>query len=67
MAKNNKRGSRSKHIDIKYLAIKECVKEKKVVIEYVNTELMIVDPLIKDMPLQKFEDHVGRMGLGSII
>ena len=67
MAKNNKRGSQSKHIDIKYLAIKECVKKKKVVIEYINTELMIVDLLIKDMPLQKFEDHVCRMGLGSII
>ena len=38
MAKNNKSGSRSKHIDIKYLAIREHVKEKKVVIEYINIE-----------------------------
>ncbi|XP_047156547.1 secreted RxLR effector protein 161-like [Vigna umbellata] len=30
MAKNNKSGCRSKHIDIKYLAIRERVKEKKV-------------------------------------
>ena len=29
MAKNNKTESRSKHIDIKYLAIRERVKEKK--------------------------------------
>ncbi|KAK8483773.1 hypothetical protein V6N11_082716 [Hibiscus sabdariffa] len=29
MAKNNKSGSRSKHIDIKYLAIRERVKERK--------------------------------------
>ena len=29
MAKNNQSSSRSKHIDIKYLAIRECVKEKK--------------------------------------
>ena len=42
-AKNNKSGNRSKHIDIKYLAIRECVKEKKVVIEHINTELMIDD------------------------
>ncbi|RVX04827.1 Copia protein [Vitis vinifera] len=41
--KNNKSGNRSKHIDIKYLAIRECVKEKKVVIEHINTELMIDD------------------------
>ena len=26
MVKNNKSGSRNKHIDIKYLAIRECVK-----------------------------------------
>ena len=67
MAKNNKNGSRSKHIDIKYLAIRECVKEKKVVIEHVNTELMIDDPLTKGMPPQKFKDHVDRMRLGFIM
>ena len=29
LAKNNKSGSRNKHIDIKYLAIRERVKRKK--------------------------------------
>ena len=65
MAKNNKSGSRSKHIDIKYLAIRERVKDKKVVIEHISTELMIADPLTKGMPPFKFKDHVERMGLGS--
>ena len=32
MAKTNKSGIRNKHIDIKYLAIRERVKDKKVVI-----------------------------------
>ena len=54
MAKNNKSGSQSKHIDIKYLAIREHVKDKKVVIEYVSTELIIVDPLTKGMPSFRF-------------
>ena len=67
MAKNNKSGSRNKHIDIKYLAIRERVKEKKVVIEHVSTELMIADPLTKGMPPFKFKDHVMNMGLGSIM
>uniref|UniRef100_A0A2N9GQF3 Integrase catalytic domain-containing protein n=1 Tax=Fagus sylvatica TaxID=28930 RepID=A0A2N9GQF3_FAGSY len=67
MAKNNKSGSRSKHIDIKYLAIRERIKEKKVVIEHVSTELMIADPLTKGMPPLKFKDHVAKMGLGSIM
>ena len=67
MAKNNKSGSRNKHIDIKYLAIRERVKEKKVINEHVSTELMIADPLTKGMPPFKFKDHVMNMGLGSIM
>ncbi|KAK9046686.1 hypothetical protein V6N11_052567 [Hibiscus sabdariffa] len=63
MAKNNKSGSRSKHIDIKYLAIRERVKETKVVIEHISTEQMLADPLTKGMPPHKFKDHVVTMGL----
>ncbi|GMI64952.1 cysteine-rich RLK (RECEPTOR-like protein kinase) 8 [Hibiscus trionum] len=63
MAKNNKSGSRSKHIDIKYLAIREHVKEKKVVIEHINTEQILADPLTKGMPPYKFKDHVVTMRL----
>ena len=58
-------GSRSKHIDIKYLAIRERVKEEKVVIEHISTESMIVDPLTKGMPPKYFKDHVVQMGLSS--
>ena len=65
MAKNNKSGSRSKHIDIKYLAIRERVREMKVVIEHISTELMIADPLTKGMLPKYFKDHVVQMGLGS--
>ena len=67
MAKNNKSGSRSKHIDIKYLAIRERVKEMKVVIEHISTELMIADPLTKGMPPKHFKDHVVQMGLDSMM
>ena len=63
LAKNNKSGSRSKHIDIKYLAIREHVKEKQVVIEHISTELMIADSLTKGMPPMKFKDHVDKMGI----
>ncbi|RYE15359.1 MAG: Ty1/Copia family ribonuclease HI [Sphingobacteriaceae bacterium] len=67
MAKNNKSGSRSKHIDIKYLAIRERVKDGKMLIQHISTELMIADPLTKGMPPKKFKDHVENMGLGSIM
>ena len=65
MAKNNKSGSRSKHMNIKYLAIREHVKEEKVVIEHISTESMIADLLTKGMPPKYFKDHVVQMGLGS--
>ena len=67
LAKNNKSESRSKHVDIKYLAIREHVKEKKVVIEHISTELMITDPLTKGMPQMKFKDHVDRMRIVSFL
>ena len=61
MAKNNKSESQSKHIDIKYLAIRERVKDKKVVIEHIRTELMIANPLTKGMPPFKFKYHIEKM------
>ena len=65
LAKNNKSESQSKHIDIKYFAIREHVKEKQVVIEHISTELIIVDPFTKGMPPMKFKDHVDIMGIVS--
>ncbi|XP_031111850.1 secreted RxLR effector protein 161-like [Ipomoea triloba] len=67
LAKNNKSGSRSKHIDIKFLAIRERIKEKVVVIQHISTELMLADPLTKGMPPFKFKDLVGKMGLSSTL
>lgn len=67
MAKNNKSGSRSKQIDSKYLVKRECVKEKKVFIEHVGIELMVVDRSTKGMLSFKFKDHVMNMRLASIM
>ena len=67
MGKNNKSGSRRKHINLKYLAIRKRVKDKTVVIEHVSTELMIADPLTKSMPLLKFKDNAERMRLVSLV
>ena len=54
MAKNNNSGSRSKHIDIKYLAIRERVEENKLVIKHISTESMLADPFTKGMPPKDF-------------
>jgi intergrase/recombinase len=67
IAKNNKNGSQSTHIDIKYLAIREHVKKKKVIVEHIRNELMITNSLINGMPSFKFKDHIVKMELGFII
>jgi len=67
LAKNNKSGNRSKHIDIKYLVIREHVKANEIIIENISTELMIADPLTKGMQSKLFKDHVKSMRLDSVI
>ena len=62
--KNNKSGNRSKHINIKYLALKECVTANEVTIQHISIELMIADLLAKDISQKLFRDHVEHMGLG---
>jgi hypothetical protein len=50
--------SRSKYIDIKYLSVRENIKIHEVSIEHISTELMITDPLTKNLPVKKFKSHV---------
>uniref|UniRef100_A0A6N2NK50 Reverse transcriptase Ty1/copia-type domain-containing protein n=1 Tax=Salix viminalis TaxID=40686 RepID=A0A6N2NK50_SALVM len=49
-SKNKKSGSRSKHIDIKYLHVRDNIKRHEVFIEHISTELMIADPMTKGLP-----------------
>ncbi|KAL1370160.1 hypothetical protein AAHE18_01G039700 [Arachis hypogaea] len=67
MAKNNRSSSRSKHIDIKYLAIKDRVRSNEVQIEHMSTKQMIADLLTKGMPPELLKDHVTSMGLCSVM
>ena len=67
LAKNNKSGSHSKHIDIKYLAIREHVKSNKVAIEHISAGLMIVNPLMKGFPPKANREHVEHMGLNFVL
>ena len=62
---NNKSGSRSKHIDIKYLAVRERVKKQEVIIEHISTDLMVADPMPKELTVKVFSKHVECMGLVS--
>jgi hypothetical protein len=62
-SKNNKSRSRSTHINIKYFQVRENIKINEVFIEHISTELMIADPMTKDLPIKLFKSHVEHMGL----
>ena len=60
-SKNNKSGSRSKHIDIKYVRVRDNIKRHEVFIEHISIELMIADPMTKGLPIKLFKSHVEHM------
>jgi hypothetical protein len=62
-SKNNKSGNISKHIDVKYLRVRENIKRNEVFIEHIHTELMIADHMTKGLPVKQFKSHVEHMGL----
>ncbi|RVX18923.1 Retrovirus-related Pol polyprotein from transposon TNT 1-94 [Vitis vinifera] len=62
-SKNGKFSSGSKHIDLKYLVVKERVQKQQVSIENIRTTLMVADPLTKGLPPKAYLEHVMRMGL----
>ena len=49
-ANNNQSLTKSKHIDIKYLVVKEGVQNGQLSIEHMGTNSMVVDPLTKAIP-----------------
>ena len=62
-SKNNKTIGGLKHIDIKYLVVREKVQNGVVSIEHIENTLMLADPLTKGLPPKLFMDYVARMGL----
>ena len=64
MYSNNNRSSlKSKHIDIKFLVVKERVQSGQVIIEHIGTNSMIVDPFTKGLTPKVFHEHTARMGV----
>jgi hypothetical protein len=62
-SKNEKYSKGAKHMDLKFLSVKEEVQKRKVSIEHIGTELMAADPLTKGLPPKTFNGHVIRMGI----
>lgn len=63
--KNNKRSAGLKHMKVKYLLVREKVREGLTTVDYINTTEMIADPLNKAIPNNAFHKHVTNMGLLS--
>ena len=62
-SKNNRSSSKSKHIDIKFLVVKERVQSFQVSIEHISTDSNVADPLTKGLPPKVFHEHVAHMGV----
>ena len=62
-SKNNKISTSFKHIEIKYLTVKDLVKKEDIVIQHIRTEFMLVDPLTKGLKPIAFKEHVVNMGV----
>jgi transposase InsO family protein len=63
---NNRSSSKSKHIDIKFLVVKERVQSGQLSIEHIGTNSMVADPLTKGLPPKMFHEHTARMGVLAI-
>lgn len=55
LAKNPVFHSRSKHIDIRYHFIRECVERGEIIVKHVATDEQRADTLTKALPVIKFE------------
>ena len=64
-SKNDKYSKGTKHMELKYFAVKEEVQKRTVSIEHISTDLMIADPLTKGLPPKLYVGHVKNMDIIS--
>jgi hypothetical protein len=62
-SKNNKSSGASKWIDIKYLVVRDKVKDDIIVIQHIEMRAMLADSLTKALPPTLYKEHVAGMGL----
>ena len=63
LSKNNNSSSASKHTEIKYVVVKDLVKKEDIIIEHIQTDAMLVNPLTKGLKFVVFAKHVENIGL----
>ena len=60
---NNRSLTKSKHIDIKYLIVKERIQNGELSTEHIGTNSMVADPLTKGVLPKTFIEHTTHMGI----
>uniref|UniRef100_A0A453EDK9 Reverse transcriptase Ty1/copia-type domain-containing protein n=1 Tax=Aegilops tauschii subsp. strangulata TaxID=200361 RepID=A0A453EDK9_AEGTS len=66
LCKNPVHHDRSKHIDIRYHYIRDCVEEGKIEVNYICTDDQLADILTKSLGRQKFTEMRGRIGVQAV-
>ena len=65
LSKNLVHHNCTKHIDIRYHFIRECVEDKKIEIGFIQTKDQLADMFTKALERMKFQEMRGRIGIRS--
>ena len=60
---NNRSSTKSKHIDIKFLVVKERVQSNQILIKHIGTNSMLTNLLTKGLTPKVFDEHAAHMGV----
>ena len=66
LAKNPVFHERSKHIELKYHFVRDCVEEKKIELEFVPTEHQLADMLTKPLGRVRLAELRSRIGMVEV-
>jgi len=66
LANNPEYHARTKHIDIQYHFIRECVQNNKIDLKYCPTSDMVADGMTKALARERHMDLLAKMGVGDI-
>ena len=62
-AKNNKRSTASRNINVKYFAVRESIRDDEIEVIKIGTLSQLADPLTKALAVAPFQQHVKNMGV----
>lgn len=66
LTKNPVFHDRSKHIDVRYHYIRECIERGRIVIDYIETKMQLADVLTKALGRVRFQELRVRIGVKDL-